>query len=117
MAIIDIQLPKLEALSQKESATFKPKGSWVAKTSFEAEPLCTDLLQKPLPKHLIFDLSDLHKYDTAGVWLLQRTMQDLEFKGHHVELQNESAAFQTLSSRLSPYKPSFEKIHRPHSFF
>jgi phospholipid/cholesterol/gamma-HCH transport system permease protein len=117
MPIIDIHLPKLEVLSQRETTILKPKGSWMAKTSCEAEPLCTDLLQKTLPKRLVFDLSDLHQYDTAGVWLLQRTMHDLEFKGHHIELQNESAAFQTLSLRLSPYKPSFEKIHRPTSFF
>ena len=117
MAIIDFHSPQLEVLSQKETAILKPQGSWLAKTSFEAEPLCTDLLQKSLPKHLIFDLSDLDQYDTAGVWLLQRTMNDLEFKGHQVELQNESKAFQTLTSRISSYKPSFEKVHRPHSFF
>jgi phospholipid/cholesterol/gamma-HCH transport system permease protein len=117
MAIIDFHSPQLEVLSQKETTILKPQGSWLAKTSFEAEPLCTDLLQKALPKRLVFDLSDLDQYDTAGVWLLQRTMNDLEFKGHQVELQNESKAFQALTSRISSYKPSFEKVHRPHSFF
>lgn len=117
MAITDFHSPKLEVLSQKETAILKPQGSWVAKTAFEMEPLCADVLQKALPKRLVFDLSDLDQHDTAGVWLLQRTMHDLEFKGHQVELQNESKAFQTLTSRISSYKPSFEKIHRPHSFF
>lgn len=116
MAIIDSHSPQLEVLSQKETAILKPQGSWVAKTAFEMEPLCADVLQKALPKRLVFDLSDLDQYDTAGVWLLQRTMHDLEFKGHHIELKNESKAFQTLTSRISSYKPSFEKVHRPRSF-
>ncbi|EKE09618.1 MAG: hypothetical protein ACD_16C00130G0023 [uncultured bacterium] len=117
MERLEVKSPKLEVLSQKEMVLFKPTGSWLAKTVREAEPLCLALSQKSLPKHLVFDLSELETYDTAGVWLLQRTMQDLEYKGHRIELRSESRAFKTLSSRLSPYKPAFEKIHKPYSFF
>lgn len=112
----EVDLPRIEVVSQKEMALLKPKGSWLAKTSKDADPLCISLSQQSLPKRLVFDLSALETYDTAGVWLLQRTMQDLKLKGHKIELKNESQAFKTLSSRLSPYKPTFQKIHKPSSF-
>ena len=112
-----IHIPKIEIFSQKEMVIFKPQGLWTAKTARDAEPLCTDILKKSLPNSLIFDLAALKHFDTSGVWLLHRTVQELEQKGHQVELRNQTRVFQTLLARLDPYKPSFENVDRPHSFF
>ncbi len=112
-----IHTPKIETFSQNEMVIFKPQGLWVAKTAKEADLLCANILQKILPNHLIFDLVNLQAFDTAGIWLLHRTLHALEQEGHYVELKNESEAFLTLSSRLNTYKPSLEKPPKPRSFF
>ncbi|MBS0271496.1 MAG: MlaE family lipid ABC transporter permease subunit [Proteobacteria bacterium] len=110
-------IPKIDIFSQKEMVIFKPNGLWNAKTAKVAEPLCTNILAKALPNHLVFDLAELQQVDTSGVWLLHRTVQELEYKGHQVELRNQNRVFQTLLSRLDPYKPAFEKMHQRRSFF
>lgn len=112
-----IRSPKIEIFSQKEMVIFKPTGLWTAKTAKDVEPLCTDILQKVLPNRLIFDLAELQQFDTSGVWLLHRTVQNLENKGHQIKIRNQNKIFQTLLARLDPYKPSFEKLHQPRSFF
>lgn len=109
-------IPKIEIFSQKEMVIFKPQGSWVAKTTQEAEDLSLSLLEKSFPHQMIFDLSEFHDFDTAGIWLLHQFTKSLESKGHSVKLQNESEAFHALSLRLDTYKPSPQKIHNPPSF-
>jgi len=112
-----LSAPKIEIFSQKEMVIFKPQGLWAAPTTKEAMPLCEDILTKDFPNRLIFDLSHLEGFDTAGVWLLQRTIQALKQKGYRVDIQNGSEVFFTLSSRVDADKPSFEKINEPHSLF
>jgi phospholipid/cholesterol/gamma-HCH transport system permease protein len=99
-------IPTIEILSQKGMATFKLSGTWLAKATREAEPLCENILQMSLPIKLLFDFTGLEKFDTAGVWLLKRTMAALEQKGHQVSLKNASDSFLTLSTRLDPYQPT-----------
>lgn len=117
MENIPLQLPCIEKISQNESVILKIKGLWVAKTAKNAEPLCLELLKKILPSTIIFDLSPLKDVDTAGVWLLHRTMQSLKNMGHHIEVQNESLVFQTLSSRLISYETVFAAFPQAPSFF
>ena len=112
-----LHTPKIEILSQKETVIFKPRGLWVAKATNVAESLCQDILKKTLPNQLIFDLAYLQEFDTAGIWLLQRTIQSLKEKGHLVKIQNESETFLALSARLETYKPSLKEIPKPPSFF
>ena len=112
---MQLHTPRIAIFSQKEMVIFKHQGFWVARTARETEFLCATLLQKVLPNNLVFDLTDLQKFDTTGIWLLYKTFQSLKQKGHHVELQNESEAFLALSSRLATYQPSPEKIHKPPS--
>ncbi|MBY0500387.1 MAG: ABC transporter permease [Alphaproteobacteria bacterium] len=112
-----VHIPKIEMFSQKEMLIFKPKGLWVAKYAKEASPECEAVFQKKLPSHLIFDLGDLGGFDTSGVWLLQRTIKALEQKGYRVEIKNESEAFQSLSTRIDPFKPTLDKIPEQMSFF
>lgn len=110
-------IPKIDIFSQKEMVIFKPNGLWSAKTAKDAEPLCANILEKTLPNHLVFDLTELQQMDTSGVWLLHRTVKELEYKGYQVELRNQSRVFQTLLSRIDSYKPSSEKMHQRRSFF
>lgn len=110
-----LHTPRIAIFSQKEMVIFKPQGFWVARTAKETAFLCSTLLQKVLPNSLVFDLAELQRFDTTGIWLLYKTFKSLEQKGHHVELQNESEAFLALSSRLATYQPSPEKIHKPPS--
>ncbi len=110
-------LPLMEILSQKEGVTLKLQGVWSAKTAAKAELLCTEILTKPLPKTLFFDLSDFKEFDTSGVWLIHRTMKALEHKGHHVIVQKESETFSTLLSYLEFYKPSSDTKLKVSSFF
>lgn len=100
-------VPNIEKTFQNEKVILILKGLWVAKTAKNAELLCQGLLKKLLPKTIVFDLSSINNIDTAGVWLLKRTMQSLKDKGHSIHVQNESPAFQALSSRLETYETSF----------
>lgn len=109
--------PFVEILSQKEGVTLKLQGIWNVKTAAKAEFLCTEILVKPLPKTLFFDLSDFKEFDTFGVWLIYRIMKDLKHKGHHVVLQKESKAFLTLLSYLESYKPASDIQSKGPSFF
>lgn len=109
--------PHIEKTFQNEHVIFKVEGLWVAKTVKEAEQLCLDLLKKVFPKIIIFDLSLMKDVDTAGVWLLQRTIQSLKDNGYQVELQNKSSEFQALSSRLGKYKMDFSVTPTKTSFF
>lgn len=109
--------PDIEKNFQNEKVTFTLKGLWVAKTAKNAEPLCRELLKKLLPKTIIFDLAAIKNIDTAGVWLLKRTMQSLEDKGHTIRVQNESPAFQALSSYVETYETSSAPHPKISAFF
>lgn len=113
---IILQPPRIEKLFQNERVIFKVGGLWIAKTIKVAERLCLDLLKKVFPKVIIFDLSLMKDVDTAGVWLLQRTMQSLKNSGYHIEIKNESSEFKTLSSRLETYETSL-LVHPPQTAF
>lgn len=113
----EFSAPIVEVVSQKDAIVFKVYGMWLAKTARNAELVCEGLLKKSFPKTLFFDLTQFVEFDTSGIWLLQRTIQAFERKGHHVKIQNASKTFLTLSSRLEPYKPSFEKTPKSPSFF
>jgi phospholipid/cholesterol/gamma-HCH transport system permease protein len=113
----EFSAPIIEAVSQKDTVVFKVYGMWLAKTARDAELVCEELLKKTFPKTLFFDLTQFEEFDTSGIWLLQRTIQAFEHKGHHVKIQNASKTFLTLLSRLEPYKPSFETAPKFPSFF
>lgn len=113
----DLYSASIEKFSQGENVTFKPTGLWIAKTAKNAEALCLNLLNKTLPKTIIFDLIALKDIDTAGVWLLQRTIQSLKNKGHHIKVQNESPVFEALSSHLEFYEDSFSVQPKPPDVF
>jgi phospholipid/cholesterol/gamma-HCH transport system permease protein len=109
--------PDIEEHLQNDILTLTLEGLWTAKTANKAEPLCLRILKKALPKTIIFDLSPITDIDTAGVWLLKRTIQFLKNKGHHIEVRNESPVFQALSSRLDISETSFSPLpETPYSF-
>lgn len=107
MDYIHAHPPSIDKIFEKEIVRMKLTGVWVAKTAQTAETLCLNLLQNILPKKIIFDMSSLKDVDTAGVWLLKRTMQSLEEKGYSVKIENEGAAFRALSSQLDSYDVVF----------
>lgn len=117
MERIIIQSPHIEKIFQNEQVTFQVEGLWVAKTVKVAEQLCLDLLKNVFPKIIIFDLSYMKDVDTAGVWLLQRTIQSLKNNGYQVELRNVSLEFQALSSQLKKDKTIFSNPPQEHRFF
>ncbi|MBA3813110.1 MAG: ABC transporter permease [Alphaproteobacteria bacterium] len=109
--------PGIEKSFLNEKVTLKLTGVWVAKTAKIAEPLCLDLLKKRVPKTIVFDLAPLKEIDTAGVWLVQRTVQSLKNKGYEVTVRNESPIFQALSSHLETDESSFDKRPKSPGFF
>lgn len=99
--------PSIDKIFEKEIVRMKLTGIWVAKTAKITEALCLNLLQNVLPKKIIFDMSSLKDVDTAGVWLLKRTIQSLETKGYFVKIENEGTTFRALSSQLDSYDVIF----------
>lgn len=117
MKHLALHSPSIEEIFQNEKITLQPKGFWIAKTAKNAEPLCLDLLKKILPKTIVFDLAPIKDIDTAGVWLLQRTIQSLQNRGHHIKILNEGQVFQALSLRLKAYESSFSTSPKTPAFF
>ncbi len=109
-------VPKIEIFSQKEMVILQPQGFWTAKTAQDIEKLESDLLEKAFKHKIIIDLSQLHKFDTAGIWLLHRISQTLSSMGHSVTTQNESEAFKALSLKVEDCQPSPEKLRERPSF-
>ncbi len=111
-----ISTPKIEIFSKNEMVIFKPQGIWEASSANDVEKLCKNLLKNSLPPFVVFDLSELVEFDTSGIWLLDKTIQDIKKRGHQVEVKNASEAFLTLSSRLESYKPSFKHLPKPQTY-
>lgn len=109
--------PSIEKNFQNEKVTLILKGLWAANTVKNAEPLCCNLLKEVLPKTIIFDLALIKDLDTAGVWLLQRTIQSLKNMKYHIEVHNESSVFRALSTRLEGYETSFTSVPTPSYYF
>jgi phospholipid/cholesterol/gamma-HCH transport system permease protein len=108
---------KLEVITEKDKAIFKPLGFWIAGTVREMEKVCQDILKGKYPKDLMFDLSKLEGFDTSGVWLIERTLSALRQRSYNAELINANEAFINLSSQLKLHKPSLQKVPQTGSFF
>lgn len=117
MENLALHQPDIVEFFQNDRLTLTLEGLWTAKTAKNAEPLCLSILKKTLPRTVIFDLAPIKDIDTAGVWLLQRTIQSLKHSGYHIEIQNESPEFQALSSRLGTYDTSFATGPKAPVFF
>jgi phospholipid/cholesterol/gamma-HCH transport system permease protein len=109
--------PDIKEFFQNDILTLTLEGLWTAKTAKNAEPLCLRILKKAPPRTIIFDLSHIKDIDTAGVWLLQRTIESLKKEGHQIEVQNEGPVFQALSSRLEGSKTPFGTFSKSSNFF
>lgn len=117
MENLALHQPDIQEFFQNDRLTLTLEGLWTAKTANNAEPLCLRILKKTLPQTIIFDLSHIKDIDTAGVWLLQRTIKSLKNEGHQIEVQNESPVFQALSSRLEDSEASFAPLPQSSYFF
>jgi phospholipid/cholesterol/gamma-HCH transport system permease protein len=113
---INAHPPIIDKIFENETVRVKLAGVWVAKTTQTAETLCSNLLNNVLPKGIIFDLSMLKDVDTAGVWLLTRTMQSLKEQGHLVNLEHEGAVFKDLASQLKACDVTFVEPPREAEF-
>ena len=101
----------LDISSDEHALRLTPQGDWVAST---VGPLESSLNQGvagvAADQGVVFDLSKLTRMDTAGVWLIQRTVDTLKSKGVTVKLEGQNAVFETFAERLEAYKPS----QKPH---
>lgn len=108
--------PKIESSSRKGDVCIKPMGPWLAKTAWQAEELVAEASEQSYPKKVIFDLSGFDDFDTAGLWLVHQFANHLKSKGHMVEFDHASDAFQVLTARIESYKSEPRKIHSPPFF-
>lgn len=61
-----------------------------------------DELQWPEINDMLFDVAGISDLDTAGAWLLQRTIRKLEGDGHTVRLQGQPPEHEALLNLIKP---------------
>lgn len=76
-------------------------GPWILSGISNLEP-GIDKLQWPEVKALQFDVAAITAMDTAGAWLLHRTIHMLDKKGYSVRLQGLRPAHETLLGVIKP---------------
>lgn len=67
-------------------------GIWNTRTIAAVEPEIAQLEARQGIAHLLVDLSDVHKMDTAGAWVVKRLMISQQSRGADVEATGESEA-------------------------
>lgn len=100
---------------QQDGRVILCSGAWVIKSISRLEKKI-DALNWPIAKAMQFDFSAIESMDTAGAWLLHRTMRRLEAKGCVISLQGQQAKHETLLQLVKPTeadKQQYSKIHRP----
>ncbi len=109
--------PWLRVQVEKDLAMLIPEGEWTAKNATDIENTCLNLLKQSLPKTLLVDLSKIKEFDTAGVWLLQRTLETLKSSGYSPKVENAPKAFSILSQYLTVYSPPSQEKNLSSSGF
>lgn len=110
--------PELDVSTQEKSLRFTPKGEWVASTVGPLESAIDRQADAVRSDNAVtFDLSHLERMDTAGVWLIQRTVDTLVERGIKVTLEGQNKVFNTFAKRLETYKPAERPREIGASFF
>jgi phospholipid/cholesterol/gamma-HCH transport system permease protein len=106
----------LDVSQDASSLMLRPQGDWIVR---HAEHI--DKLVAAIDPHgrraATFDLSHLHKLDTAGAWLIYRTGRTLERAGASVTVAGATQAQATLINAVSKGdKPLAEPAHHGNPF-
>jgi phospholipid/cholesterol/gamma-HCH transport system permease protein len=113
-----LSAPELDVSTQEKSLRFTPKGEWVASTVGRLESAIDRQADAVRSGNAVtFDLSHLKRMDTAGVWLIQRTVDALVERGIKVTLEGQNKVFNTFAKRLETYKPAERPREMGASFF
>jgi len=86
---------------QQSGDTVRCSGSWVLKDISWLEKKI-NALNWPSATPIQFDVSAIQKLDTAGAWLILRTIHQLEEKGCVVTLQGQQGEHQALLTLIKP---------------
>ena len=97
--MIAIQIARLEIVTETAAApasvTVRCAGAWTVQGVAPVEQRLT-ALSLPPASELVFDISAVSALDTAGAWLLHRTMRAVEQRG--------------TTTRISGLKPEFDTL-------
>lgn len=93
-------MARLECVEQADAVAVRVAGDWVIAGLAPLEPQLRNLLDLRA-KELRFDLSGLDRLDTAGAWLIHRTLKALESSGKQVRLDNASEDHAALIERVA----------------
>lgn len=85
---------------EPEGAVVRCEGSWTVREVAQLEHGLQSVAW-PVPSHLVFDCAALSALDTAGAWLLHRTMLTLQQAGGSVTLTGLRPEFNTLLQLLA----------------
>ena len=106
----------LEWSEHAEMVEVKATGDWVIARLAPLEAKLRRLLDAG-GGDLHFDLTDLGRLDTAGAWLIHRTLKALEKSGRQVRLQNASDDHAALIARVAANdKPHPAEPERSNAF-
>ncbi|HBA41709.1 MAG TPA: hypothetical protein DCZ07_01915, partial [Alphaproteobacteria bacterium] len=93
-------MARLECVEQADAVAVRAAGDWVIAGLAPLEPQLRNLLDLRA-KELHFDLSGIDRLDTAGAWLIHRTLKALESSGKQVRLDNASEDHAALIERVA----------------
>ncbi|HEX3860171.1 MAG TPA: MlaE family lipid ABC transporter permease subunit [Stellaceae bacterium] len=77
----------------------RPTGGWLLDAAADLDRRL-HALDLPNDRHVVFDLSDVDRLDTAGAWLLLRTEHALTARGNDVALENVRPNFEPLLAQI-----------------
>lgn len=86
---------------QQDGNIVRCSGAWVLKSISRLEKKI-DALSWPSTKAIQFDVSAIEAMDTAGAWLLHRTMSRMEARGCAITLLGQQAKHETLLKLVKP---------------
>ncbi|WP_034995638.1 ABC transporter permease [Beijerinckia mobilis] len=83
------QIPSFSSETLGDAVHFSLAGHWTLEWSNALESAAAELLKKlGQARRAIFDLAGVERLDTAGAWLIDRTLQDLSQRGVATELDH-----------------------------
>lgn len=68
----------------------------------------------PVSRTMQFDIAGISDMDTAGAWLLLRTIRRLESEGRSITLSGRHPAHETLMNAINPAEPDIVPFSHPH---
>lgn len=107
--------PNIQLSSQTNGITARCSGAWLVSTITRLEAKL-----ESIPTHnascLVLDCSEIVALDTAGAWLLQRTVLEREQQGMSISLTGLRPEFEPLINLISTYPNHPPPLSKPSNF-